>query len=59
MNKIKLMISIALTGVLVAFTYHVFENSIHWSIDKIWIEIFDTDNNRLLVIPLAITISFI
>lgn len=54
MNKIKLILSIALTGVLVALTYHLFESSIHWTIDKIWLDIFDTDNNRILVFPLAI-----
>ena len=52
--KIKLLLSCILVSLLVTLTYYLFEYAIHHSITYIWNTVFDTQNKRVLVIPLAI-----
>ncbi len=57
MKKAQLLLGIIIVGIGVALTYHVFENIVHSGIDLIWYDWFNTDEHRLLVIPLAIVFS--
>lgn len=57
MKKLVLLLAIVAVGIGTALTYHVFENAVHASIDLIWYDWFNTDSNRLLVIPLAVVLS--
>ncbi len=59
MKNIKTVLAIVAVGIGVALTYHVFENMVHGGIDLIWYDWFNTDENRLLVIPLAIILSLL
>ena len=59
MNKIKILLSCALVGVLVAVVYSVFETAVHGSIDFIWDTTFDTENIRLIIVPLSLFFSII
>ena len=59
MKKLGLILAVIVVGIGVAITYHVFENIVHAGIDLVWYEWFDTDNNRLLVVPLAFVLSFV
>lgn len=45
--------SVILVGIFVALTYYLFENLVHHAIDIVWYDWFNTDENRLLVVPLA------
>jgi len=57
MKSIKLLLAIVLVGIGCALTYHVFENVVHVGIDLIWYDWFNTDTNRLLVIPLTVSLA--
>lgn len=53
-NKLKLLISCALVGILVAIAYFLFESAVRNSINFIWNTTFDTANVRLAVVPIAV-----
>lgn len=53
-DKLKLLIGVVLVAIGVALTYYVFEQAIHHSINYIWNDLFDTANDRYLVVPLSI-----
>lgn len=57
MHKFRLILAAALTGILVALTYHVFEIAVHGSIDLIWYEWLNTDVYRWLVVPACLVIT--
>jgi len=59
MKKLGLLFSVALVGFGSALTYHFFENSIHWFIDTVWYDTFNTDSNRWLIIPLCLFFGLI
>lgn len=59
MKTLRLLIVSALIGILVALVYAVFEAVVHQAIDLVWIDAFDTDTTRVLVLPLAIGLSVI
>jgi len=44
-------------GILVALTYYVFEGAVDIAIDFIWEHLFNTDEQRLLIIPIGIILS--
>lgn len=46
-------------SIAVALTYFVFEKSVGQSIDYIWFNLFDINNNRLLIPPILITLSLL
>ena len=46
-------------SVAVALTYYIFEKSVSQSIDYIWFKIFDINNNRLLILPILISLSLL
>ncbi len=58
MKALKLLLAIILVGFGVALTYHIFENAVHNFIDFVWYDTFNTDQNRLIIIPLVLTFSF-
>lgn len=49
----------ALVGAAVALLYHIFETALHSSINAIWYNWLNTDNNRWLVIPASVVIGLI
>ncbi len=57
MKKIGLLLGVAIVGVLVAITYHLFENAVHGAISLVWYDWFNTSQNRIFVLPLAMGIS--
>lgn len=57
MKKIGLLLGVAVVGVLVAITYHLFENAVHGAISLVWYDWFNTSQNRIFVLPLAMGIS--
>lgn len=57
MKKLSILLSTMLVSVLVALTYHFFEQSVHHSINYIWNELFDTEGERLLIIPICIVLT--
>lgn len=57
MKKFYLLLGIILTGIGVAFTYHIFENAVHGAIDLVWYDWFNTDNARYWILPLCIVIG--
>ena len=57
MKKLVLLFGVVLASAGTALTYHVFENVVHFGIDTIWYDWFNTDNVRWLVIPLALILS--
>jgi hypothetical protein len=59
MKRLVLLLACALVGVTVAFTYFGFEYAVHHSITLIWFTLFNTENNRMLVMPLCVILSFI
>jgi H+/Cl- antiporter ClcA len=59
MKKLRILLSIVLVAVLVAVTYHYFESAVRHSIDYIWDTWLDTENERLLVIPVCFVISLV
>lgn len=59
MKKIGIILGVALVGVLVAVTYHLFENAVHGAISLVWYDWFNTSENRIFVLPLAIIISVV
>ena len=59
MQRAKLLLSCALVGVFVAVTYFVFEAVVRNSIHYLWDTVFDTENARLMVIPLCLSLSLL
>jgi len=59
MKKVGLLFAVALVGFGSAVTYHVFENSIHWFLDAVWYDLFNTDNNRWLIVPLCLVLGLV
>lgn len=59
MRKAQLLLAIIFVGIGCALTYHVFENAVHTGIDLIWYDWFNTDDHRILVIPLSLSLTLI
>lgn len=59
MKKLYLILAVAVTGIGVALTYYLFEAAVHSSINFIWNDVFNTDTNRLLVLPLCLALSLV
>jgi len=59
MEKIRQILSVVIVGVAVAVVYYLFETSVHSSINFIWEDLFNTDEKRLLVIPLCISLTLV
>jgi H+/Cl- antiporter ClcA len=57
MKKVYLLFLVALVGVLVACTYFIFEYAVHHSITYIWDTVFNTEDERWLVIPLCVSLT--
>lgn len=58
-TKVLAIFGIALTGVLSAITYSLFESGVHAAIDSVWYDWLNTDSNRYLVIPACLVIGLI
>lgn len=54
MRRVRLIVAALAVGVLVAIIYSLFEWAVSNAIHQLWLDTFDTDTNRFLVIPLAI-----
>lgn len=59
MKRFYLILATIIVGVGVALTYFVFEAAVRVAIDIIWKDIFNTDTQRLLVVPLCLALSLI
>lgn len=59
MKILRILLLTALTGVGVAVTYFYFEAAVHHSINYVWSDLFDTENRRLLVVPLCIAMTLV
>jgi len=59
MKKLYVLLSVVLVSVGVAFTYDLFEKSVHNSIARVWYTWLNTDNVRWIVIPACIIIGLI
>jgi H+/Cl- antiporter ClcA len=59
MRKPQMLLAIILVGICAALTYHVFENVVHAGINLIWIDWFNTDSHRILVIPLSLCLTLL
>lgn len=59
MKNIKLLLACGLVSVLVAVTYYLFETAVHESINYIWDDLFNSEENRLVVVPLAVVLGMI
>jgi H+/Cl- antiporter ClcA len=59
MKKVQLLLAIIIVGIGCALTYHVLENAVQSGIDLIWYDWFNTDNHRLLVIPLTTILTIL
>ncbi|HVV66758.1 MAG TPA: chloride channel protein [Candidatus Saccharimonadales bacterium] len=54
---LKLLAVALLTGIGVAITYYVFEAAAHNAIDALWLNWIDTDQHRLLVVPMCLLLA--
>lgn len=54
----KILIGSALTALLVALIYIVFEESLNWAIDKVWIDLLNSQSNRLLTAVFTVATGF-
>ncbi len=59
MEKIRQLLGVIIASVAVAVVYYLFETSVHNSINFIWLNIFNTDTTRLLVVPLCISLTLV
>lgn len=59
MKKLQLLFACALVGVIVAFTYFLFEGAVHHSITYIWDTLLNTETKRLLVVPLCVVLTLV
>jgi H+/Cl- antiporter ClcA len=59
MKKAYLLLLTVVVSVAVALTYHIFETAIHVSIDYVWYHLFNTNQQRLLIIPIGLIISLL
>lgn len=57
MKTIKLIVLAALVGVASSLTYFAFEALVSSTLDIIWEDIFNTERNRWLVLPLAVVLG--
>lgn len=57
MKKLSILLSTVLVAILVAIVYYYFEAAVHHSISFVWDDVFNTENNRLLVVPLCLVIG--
>ncbi len=51
------LLFVVLVGAAVALTYYFFEQAVHKTIDFIWHDLFDTNEQRLMVVPLALALG--
>jgi H+/Cl- antiporter ClcA len=54
MNKLRLLLSCAIVGILVANLYYLFETAVHSSINYVWTNLFSSQTDRALVVPLSV-----
>lgn len=59
MKKLALLLACALVGVTVAFTYFGFEYAVHHSLTYIWDTLLDSENKRLLVVPICVVLTLV
>lgn len=59
MKYVKHGLLAVLVGVGVALTYFFFERAVHHAINYIWEDLFDTNTNRLMVLPICLGLSII
>ncbi len=58
-NKLKILISCFIVGIAVALTYYCFEFIVHHSINYLWVDLFNSDKNRYMVVPAAVIFGLI
>ncbi|MCA9344971.1 chloride channel protein [Candidatus Saccharibacteria bacterium] len=58
-DKLKLVLSIIVVSILVIVLYVIFEGAVNWAIDAFWIDLLNTQNNRILTILATIGIGII
>lgn len=56
---VKFLVAIVIISIGVALTYTIFEEGVYRTIELIWHEWFDTDEQRLLIIPLIFILTAI
>lgn len=59
MQKVKFIIATAIVGATTACIYHLFERSVDLGIEKIWIGVFNTNDNRLNAFVLTVALGII
>lgn len=59
MKKLQLLLATIVTSVGVALTYHYFELAVRHSINYVWDDLFDTEGQRWLVVPLCLVITLV
>lgn len=59
MKRLALFLGSVIVGIVVALTYYLFEAAVRLSIDYIWDTTFQTDTNRLLVVPVVLVLTII
>lgn len=59
MKQLKLLVSCVVVGVVVALIYFLFEYAVHHSITYIWDTLFQTENYRLVVLPLCVGLTIV
>jgi H+/Cl- antiporter ClcA len=57
MKSLKILLLTILVGIGVAITYFYFEAAIHHSVNYVWDDLFDTENQRLMVVPICLSIT--
>jgi len=58
-KQLKLLLGCIIVGIVVALTYYLFESAVRHSIDFLWDTVFDSENKRLLVVPLSIVVGLL
>ncbi len=59
MNKLKILGSTAVVGVVVALVYWVFEFVVHHSINIVWNELFNTEQNAIMIFVVCISLTLV
>ena len=54
MRKLRILLACVVVAILVANVYYLFESAVHHSITYFWNDLFATQTDRVLVIPLAV-----
>lgn len=57
MKTLRVLLLTVLVSIGVAITYFYFEAAVHHSINYVWDDLFDTENRRLMVVPICLTIT--